>query len=69
MELKTTSREEFLINIALYLINGNDSESNGKRNQSEVEAILNNPKEFFNIDIIDDELSYFSLERSSFEWR
>lgn len=46
MELKTTSREEFLINIALYLINGNDSESNGKRNQSEVEAILNNPKEF-----------------------
>lgn len=69
MELKTTNREEFLINIALYLINGNDSESNGKRNQSEVEAILNNPKEFFNIDIIDDELSYFSLERSSFEWK
>lgn len=69
MELKITNREEFLINIALYLFNGNDSESNGKRNQSEVEAILNNPKEFFNIDIIDDELSYFSLERSSFEWK
>lgn len=69
MELKITNREEFLINIALYLFNGNDSETNEKRNQSEVEAILNNPKEFFNIDVIDDELSYFNLERSSFEWK
>lgn len=69
MELKITNREEFLINIALYLFNGEDSEANGKRNQSEVEAILNNPDKFFNIDIIDDELSYFSLERSSFEWK
>lgn len=69
MELKMTNREEFLINIALYLFNGNDSETNRKRNQSEVEAILSNPKEFFNIDVIDDELSYFNLERSSFEWK
>lgn len=69
MELKITNREEFLINIALYLFNGNDSETNEKRNQSEVESILNNPKEFFNIDVIDDELSYFNLERSSFEWK
>ncbi|QKU19827.1 hypothetical protein FOC52_13585 (plasmid) [Staphylococcus cohnii] len=38
------------------------------RSEAEIRAILNNPHEFINIDVLKDELSYFGLDRNNFKW-
>ncbi|MGW7813740.1 hypothetical protein ACWEUB_13020 [Staphylococcus xylosus] len=68
MALELTSREEFLINVVLYLQDGNGFENKKSRNQSEIENILNDKQMFIDIDLIKDELNYFGLETNDFTW-
>ena len=66
--LELTSREEFLINLVLYLQVGNGFEHKKSRNQSEIENIFNDKQMFIDIDVIKDELNYFGLETNDFTW-
>lgn len=68
MVLEITNREEFLINLVLYLQGGNGLENKKFRSQSEIESILNDEQMFKDIDVINDELNYFGLEINDFVW-
>ena len=60
MSLQLTAKEEFLIGIALYLRN--------YYFPYEVEKIINNEEQFKSIDILNDELDYFSLTLNDFDF-
>lgn len=69
-ELQMTNREDFLIAMTLYLIKGGDMPIHERHplSETEVRDILNDSFKFFNIDVIKEELSYFSLIEEDFTW-
>ncbi|SUM53512.1 Uncharacterised protein [Staphylococcus epidermidis] len=70
MEMQLTKKEDFLIGMTLYLLNGNDlpPDQKRRRTEDEVREILNDPNSFREIDVIKDELSYFMLGFNDFKW-
>ncbi|MFF0676937.1 hypothetical protein ACFYSI_13545 [Staphylococcus xylosus] len=62
MTLQLTNKEAFLISTAIYLYTGGDRANNELRNEDEVQAILHDRDSFKDIDVIQDELSYFGLD-------
>src|SRR5699024_769290 len=69
MTLQLTDKEAFLISTAIYLFSGGDRTNNELRSEDEVQDILHDKDSFNDIDVIQDELSYFGLDIDDFKWQ